>query len=108
MDKFRAKEQIAIDYPFVTEKAKEIRETFGIYSGLTIWDDGERVYSWERKQAYVVPTNTILDRNGNYKQPPKGTFWNGHLKKPKGVQPAVKEPIGPRTNRRKGFGRSSD
>ena len=80
--KYRSNEQIARDYPFVTEKAKEIREAFGIYFGLTIWDDGERVYSWNRKQAYIVPTNTILDRNGNQKDMTRKPHkWNDGINK---------------------------
>ena len=60
--KFRSRQQIAADYPFVPEKAKELTEVFGGYSGVKVFD-GELVYSWEKKETHVVPTNTILNRH---------------------------------------------
>ncbi len=66
----RTKAQIQQDYPFVTEKAKEIREVFGGYSKVKVFDDGELVYSWEKKEPFKEPTNLL--KNDRKRKP---TMW---------------------------------
>ena len=43
--KFRSLAQIKKDYPFIVERANELR-IFGQYAGVHIRDNGEMVYSW--------------------------------------------------------------
>ena len=62
--KFRSKEQIQKDYPFVTERAKELTAVFGGYASVKVFHNGEQVFSWSKQQKYVVPKRTILDRDG--------------------------------------------
>ena len=76
----RTTAEIKQAHPWISERAQELREVFGKYAGLVVTED-EPVFSWEREEAYKVPTNTILDRHGNYIKPPVGTFWNAGIDK---------------------------
>ena len=80
--KFRSKEQIQKDYPFVTEKAKELTAVFGGYAGVKVFHNGEQVFSWSKQQKYVVPKRTILDRDGYQKDMTRKPHkWNDGINK---------------------------
>lgn len=77
MTKFRSLKELKEDYPFVSESADKIREAFGAYYGLKIFDNGELVYSWSKAQEPVKET-AYLDPKWVAREP---HLWHGQKRK---------------------------
>ena len=79
---YRTLQQIRKEYPEVSDHGKELRNVFQGYSGVKIIVDGSCIFSWERKEPFKQPTNTILDKNHDYKDPNHQPHrWNDGLKR---------------------------
>jgi hypothetical protein len=67
----RTKEQIQREHKWLKPIAEELKAEFGGYSKLKIMEDGEVVYSWEKKsEAFVEPTNLLEEDRKR-----KPTYW---------------------------------
>ena len=74
--KFRSKEQITKDIPELKGWAEELKSVFGSYAGVKVMEGKNLVYSWEKKETPVKPTNRILNPGvWTYIKPPVGTFF---------------------------------
>ena len=79
---FRTLQEIRKAYPEVSDFGKELRDVFGSYAGVKIVADGKCIFSWSRPQPFKKPSNTILDENGDYRDPNhKPHRWNDGLRK---------------------------
>ena len=77
--KIRSLKELKEDYPFVSERAEQIREAFGAYYGLKIFDNDELVYSWSKAQERV-PETAYLDPKWVDREP---HLWYGQKRKKK-------------------------
>ena len=74
--KFRSKEQIAKDIPELKGWAEEVKSVVGSYAGVKVMEGENCVYSWEKKEVPILPTNRILKvGTWEYIRPPVGTFF---------------------------------
>ena len=63
-------------HPWIKKVAQDLREVFGEYAGVKVFE-GEPIYSWSKKQAFVKPTNILpADRYPHVWSNREGQVWN--------------------------------
>ena len=65
------------EHPWIKQVAQDLREVFGGYSGVKVYEEGDLVYSWAAKQEFVKPTSFLdPNREPHVWSNRKGQVWN--------------------------------